>query len=107
MMLSSYTPLMTSRSSIMATLAAVLLIILFGWPVLTQLREALTRAHWFHLTSDEALHGELIEKLAQTGSYGQWASEPFAPNLTTGPAVIVPAAAISALTSWPAARTGR
>jgi hypothetical protein len=89
------------------TALAALLALLLAWPALTNLRHAFVQAHRFHLTVDEALHAEVIERLAQTGTYAAWTGPAFAPRLTTGPAVIVPAAAMSWITGVSGAGAGR
>lgn len=63
-----------------------------AWPCFTSVKDAAERAQWFHITGDEALHAEIIENLAQTGSYQDWRGSRFVPHLTTGPTLIVPAA---------------
>jgi hypothetical protein len=77
---------------------------LFSWLFLTLLasgltfasvrliQSAVTRPIWFEITGDEATHSELIAVLAQEGRYGSWSGYSYA---STGPAVIIPAAAIS------------
>ncbi len=77
------------------------------WPALQSWGDILTRAVWFHLTADEALHSEFIEVLAQTGKYQPWNGPVFAPHATTGPALILPAAILSWISGWPGAAMGR
>jgi len=77
------------------------------WPAFLSFKEALVSAGHFHLTGDEAYHTELIENLAQTGKYRLWNSAPFALHLTTGPAIIVPAAALNRILPISSVRAGR
>lgn len=84
-----------------------LLAVALCWSAFQSLTDALIRAQWFELTSDEALHGELIASFAETGRYQAWSGTPFAPALTTGPTVILPAALLARVTGMPATLAGR
>ncbi len=78
-----------------------------GWPAFRHLTEAGKRIYWFHLTDDEAQHTELIERLSQTGQYGEWSGPPFAPRLTTGPTVVLPASLLQRSLHLASAHAGR
>ena len=79
----------------------------FAWPAFESIRYAFKQAHNFHITEDEALHIELIENLVRRGKYQAWRGDPFAPHLTTGPTVIVPAAILASLSGWSTSFSGR
>lgn len=100
-------PLANTFLRLCASAVAILLLTLVLWPAKLSLEEALKRAYWFHLTDDEAQHAELIEHLTQTDRYGEWRGRPFAPTLTTGPTLIVPASLLQKMTGLPSAHTGR
>lgn len=85
----------------------VILVLAVLWSALQSWSDIATRAVWFHLTGDEALHSELIEVLVRTGMYQQWSGPAFAPVLTTGPALIIPSTLLKAVFGLPAAVSGR
>lgn len=81
--------------------------IALSWPMWNSLQDAFSRAHWYPLTGDEALHAEVITVLAETGRYSSWVHSPFVGHLTTGPTVIVPAALLSFLLPISPSSAGR
>lgn len=98
---------MKNKLSLLNSIAAAAMLIALSWPLFISLKHSLTQAPCFHITDDEALHAEIIENLMQTGKYKRWSGQPFAPELTTGPTVLLPAALLGKMTNMSSAMSGR